>query len=162
MVTIQKLCSNSGEARTNSSVMYSYGPLHMAKQKQDNQLEHTYSSYMRIRDVALKTCQKRWMIGRSGKRGSGISVLAAQHHDDDDDCHRSLWWYWCIFIGVNDSNYHSISILSGIQIIKTDELHKLSFICKLDSKCIYSIEHFKVYCSTKNLTVTYYFCWVIL
>ena len=74
----------AGEARTNSSVMYSYGPPHMAKQKQDNQLEHTYSSYVRIRDVALKTCQKRWMIERSGERGSGISVLTAWH--DDDDC----------------------------------------------------------------------------
>ena len=31
----------AGEARTNSSVMYSYWPPHMAKQKQDNQLEHT-------------------------------------------------------------------------------------------------------------------------
>ena len=29
---------------------------HMAKQKQDDQLEHTYSSYVRIRDVTLKTC----------------------------------------------------------------------------------------------------------
>ena len=28
---------------------------HMAKQKQDDQLEHIYSSYVRIRDVALKT-----------------------------------------------------------------------------------------------------------
>ena len=55
----------AGEARTNSSVMYSYGPPHMAKQKQDDQLEHTYSSCVRIRDVALKTCQKRRMIGRS-------------------------------------------------------------------------------------------------
>ena len=36
-------------------------------------------------DVALKTCQKRWMIGRSGERGSGISVLAARHDEDDDD-----------------------------------------------------------------------------
>ena len=36
-------------------------------------------------DVTLKTCQKRWMIGRSGERGSGISVLAARHDDDDDD-----------------------------------------------------------------------------
>ncbi len=35
--------------------MYSYGPPHMAKQKQDDQLEHTSSSYVRIRDVALKT-----------------------------------------------------------------------------------------------------------
>ena len=32
---------------------------HMAKQKQDDHLEHTYSSYVRIRDVTLKTCQKR-------------------------------------------------------------------------------------------------------
>ena len=76
---------NKKEARTNSSVMYSYGHPHMAKQKQDDQLEHTYSSYVRIRDVNLKTCQKRWMIGRSGERGSGISVLAARHDDDDDD-----------------------------------------------------------------------------
>ena len=75
----------AGEARTNSSVMYSYGPPHMVKQKQDDQLEHTYSSCVRIRDVALKTRQKRLMIGRSGERGSGISVLAARHDDDDDE-----------------------------------------------------------------------------
>ena len=57
----------------------------MAKQKQDDKLEHTYSSYVRIRDVALNTCQKWWKIGRSGERGSRISVLAAWHDDDDDD-----------------------------------------------------------------------------
>ena len=66
-------------------VLYSYGAQHMAEQKQDNQLDHTYSSSVRIRDVALKTCQRRWTIGRSGKRGSGISVLAARHENDDDD-----------------------------------------------------------------------------
>ena len=65
--------------------MYSYGPPHMAGQKQDDQLEHTFSSYVRIRDVALKTCQRRWMIRKSGERGSGISLLAAQYDDDDDD-----------------------------------------------------------------------------
>ena len=43
----------------------------------------TYSSYLRIRDVALKTCLRRWTIGKSGERGSGISVLAARHDDDD-------------------------------------------------------------------------------
>ena len=63
-------------------MMYSYGPPHMAKQKQDDQLEHTYSSYVR-----------RWMIGRSGKRGSGISVLAARHDDDDDDYLTNNWGY---------------------------------------------------------------------
>ena len=29
--------------------------------------------------------QRRWVIGRSGERGSGISVLVARHDDDDDD-----------------------------------------------------------------------------
>ena len=32
---------------------------HMAEQKQDDQLENTHSSYVRILDVALKTCQRR-------------------------------------------------------------------------------------------------------
>ena len=73
----------AGEAGTSSSVMCSYGHPHMADQKQDDQLEDTYSSYVRIRDVPLKTRQKRWTIGKSGEIGSGISVLAA--HDDDDD-----------------------------------------------------------------------------
>ena len=54
--------------------MNSYGPPHMAKQKQDDQLELTYSSYVKTQDVTLKTCRRRWMIGRSGERWSGISV----------------------------------------------------------------------------------------
>ena len=58
-----------------------WNPL-MAGQKQDDQLEHTSSSYVRIRDVVLKTCQRRWTIGRSGERGSKISVPAARHDDD--------------------------------------------------------------------------------
>ena len=63
--------------------MYSYGPPHMAVQKQDDQHEHTFSSYVRIQDVVLKTCLGRSTIGRSGERGSGISVLPARHDDDD-------------------------------------------------------------------------------
>ena len=63
--------------------MYSYGPPHLAVQKQDDQLEHTFSSCVRIRDVVLRTCLGRWTIGRSGERGSGISVLPARHDDDD-------------------------------------------------------------------------------
>ena len=64
--------------------MYSYGLPHMAEQKQVDQREHTYSSYVRIQDVALKTHRRRWTIGRSGERESGISILAARHDDDDD------------------------------------------------------------------------------
>ena len=63
----------------------------MAKQKQDDQLEPAYSSSVRIRDVALRTSQKRWTIEKSGERGSGISVLAARQADDDDDDDDITW-----------------------------------------------------------------------
>ena len=71
---------------------YSYEPPHMAKQKQDDQLELTYSSYVKTQDVTLKTCRRRWMIGRSGERWSGISVLAARYDDDDENnfCHKPV------------------------------------------------------------------------
>ena len=90
----------AGEAGTSSYVMYSYGPPHMAEQKQDDQLEHTYSSYVRIWDVALKTCQRWWTIGRSGVRGSGISVLAARHDDEDDDDYIYIYIYICVCVCV--------------------------------------------------------------
>ena len=54
------------------------------RKKQDHQLEHTYSSYVRILDVA-KGCWRPWTIGRSGETWPGASVLAARHDDDDDD-----------------------------------------------------------------------------
>ena len=56
----------------------------MAAQKQDDQLERTFSSYVRIQVVVLKTYLGRWTIGRSGERGSGISVLPARYDADDD------------------------------------------------------------------------------
>ena len=65
-------------------------------QKQDDQHEHTYSSYVWIRNVALKTCQRRWMIGRSGERRSGISVLVARHDDDDDDSFVLVILQWIL------------------------------------------------------------------
>ena len=67
---------------------------HMAEQNQDDLLEHIYSSYVRIRDVALKTCQRRWTIGRNGERGSGISVLATRHDDDDDVILQIIFPYY--------------------------------------------------------------------
>ena len=57
----------------------------MAAQKQDDQHERTFISYVKIQVVVLKTCLGRWTIGRSGERGSGISVLPAWYDDDDDD-----------------------------------------------------------------------------
>ena len=44
---------------------------------------------MRIRDVALKTCQRRWTIGRSSERGSGISLLVARY-----------WWWWVVIVSL--------------------------------------------------------------
>ena len=68
---------------------------HMAVQKQDDQHEHTFSNYVRIRDVVQKTCLRRWTIGKSSERGSGISVLPALHDDDDDDDGPSSPIDWC-------------------------------------------------------------------
>ena len=65
--------------------MYSCGLLHRDEQRQDVQIEHAYSSPVLILDVARKTCQGQWTIGRGGERGSEISVLIARHDDDDDD-----------------------------------------------------------------------------
>ena len=50
---------------------------------QDDQLEPIYNSCVPIQDVALKTYREQWTIKMDGKRGSGRSVLAAQHDDDD-------------------------------------------------------------------------------
>ena len=58
-----------GEAGTNSQVMFSNGPPHMAVQKQDDQHEHTFSNYVRIRDVVQKTCLRRWTIGKMAREG---------------------------------------------------------------------------------------------
>ena len=55
----------------------------MDEQKQDDQLEPTYSSSVPIRYVALRTCRKQWMIKKGDEKGSGISVLMVQHDDDD-------------------------------------------------------------------------------
>ena len=65
-------------------ILYSCGPLQMDEQWQDDQLEPTYSSSVLIQDVALKTYQEQWMIEKGGEKGSGISVLMAQHDDDDE------------------------------------------------------------------------------
>ena len=90
------------------------GPPHMAEQKQDDQLEHTYRSCVRIRDVAQKTCQRRWTIEKRGERGSGISVLAARHGDVEYTLfpanpsgviNRTLYWSTTLNL-INSNIYH--------------------------------------------------------
>ena len=58
-----------------------------------------FNRYVRIRDVALKTYQRRWTIWRS-ERGLGIAVPAARHDDiyiyiyitTVYGCHYLNWW----------------------------------------------------------------------
>ena len=64
---------------------------------------HTFSSYVRIGDIVLKTCQRRWRVGKSGERVSGISVLVARQDDDRSHSYRwaavvprSNWWSWTL------------------------------------------------------------------
>ena len=49
----------------------------MDEQRQDDQLEPTYSSFVSIRDVALRISRKQWMIGKGDESESGIFVLMA-------------------------------------------------------------------------------------
>ena len=60
--------------RSRDEVMYFYRPLHTDEQRQDDQLEPTYSGCVPIRDIVMKTCRQRWTIGSGDERGSGISV----------------------------------------------------------------------------------------
>ena len=53
-----------------------------------------YNSSILIQDVAWKTYQEQWMIGMSGRRGSGKSVQVAHHDDDDDD----IYIYICVCV----------------------------------------------------------------
>ena len=80
--------------------LYMYGPPHMAVQKQDDQHKCTFSNYVRIRDVVQRTCLRRWTIGKSGERESGISVLPAQHDDDDDDIYIYIYICMCVSVCV--------------------------------------------------------------
>ena len=66
-------------------MMHSYGPLHRDEQRQDVQLEPTYSSSVTILDVSWKTCRGQWTIGRGSQRESEIVMLIGWHDDDDDD-----------------------------------------------------------------------------
>ena len=45
--------------RSKEELISVFLPPHMAEQKQDDQLEYTYNSYVRIRSVAQKTYQRR-------------------------------------------------------------------------------------------------------
>ena len=69
----------------------------MAEQKQDDQIEHTYSSYVRIRDSPedlpeAMNDREKW------RERVRISVLAARHDNNDDDyIYISIYIYIYIY-----------------------------------------------------------------
>ena len=76
----------------------SRGRPHMDEQRQEVRLGTTYNSSVPIQYVALKTYRKRWTTEKSGRRGSGRSVLMVRHDDDDDD---DILWIGLIRLMVN-------------------------------------------------------------
>ena len=56
------------------------------------------------------------MVGRSGERGSGISVLAARHDDDDDDIYIHIY----IYIYIGDYLYKFTDIFGQVYKIVVD------------------------------------------
>ena len=74
-------------------MMYSSGAFPMDEQRQDVQLESTYSSFVPIQYVAQSICRKQWTIGRRGERESTISVLIVRYDDEDLFAHIvcSIW-----------------------------------------------------------------------
>ena len=66
----------------------------MNKQRQYDQIVPIYQSSVLIQDIALKTSKKQWTTETGSERGSGRSVLVAQHDDDDESL-----LIWCYFVG---------------------------------------------------------------
>ena len=86
---------------------------HMAVQKQDDQHEHIFSNYVRIQDVVQKTCLRRWTRGKSGERGSGISVLPAWHDDDDILNHMYVNIYIKSFVNIYVNIFYRETLLDN-------------------------------------------------
>ena len=70
--------------------MYSYGSPHTAAQKQDDQHERTFSSYVRIQVVVLKTYLGA-MNDREEWRERVRDIRAAS---------TIWWWWWSIYVCV--------------------------------------------------------------
>ena len=147
--------------------MYSYGPPHMAELKQDDQLEHTYSSYVRIQDVAQKICSSRWTIGKSGERGSGISVLPARHDDDDDDDDIDIYVYkknvlWIIYNGWYVIKTNQSCCISGFSVLKFLVLFFMCFCCTFCRELFVANFLLRTFCCAINKYLFFLYIVVIL
>ena len=128
----------------------------MAKQKQDDQPELTYSSYVRTQDVTQKTCRRRWTIGKSGERWSRISVLAARLDDDDIYQRSSRDWYlsWRLPHGC-ETLLRNISSLQKQIIYLSSEIPFCACLfvclCVCVSLCVWLSEGLKTYIKADDM-----------
>ena len=110
--------------------MFSYEPLHMTEQKQVDILEPTYSSCVRIRDIALRTCQKRWTEGWQ-ERVRDIHARGT-----------TRWWYILLY-SIYLEGYCNAKWLSGrtINFIVRDFLKEWTrcFMFKFFGRCKHGI-----------------------
>ena len=80
--------------------MFSYGPPHMAEQKQSDQLKPTYSSSVRIQEVALSEVmndRERWWERVRDIHAGGTTR-----------------WWWCLWLWVSCFTHSSDNIWSYI------------------------------------------------
>ena len=74
--------------------MYSYGTPHMAKQKQDNQLEFTYSSYVRTQEEDLPEA-----MNNREDLPEAMNNREKWRERVRDICAGGMtwwwWWWWC-------------------------------------------------------------------
>ena len=124
---------------------------------------------MRIRDVALKTYQRRWTIGRNGERGSGISVLAARQDDDDNDSVLKSWpcvipYLWRRgWVKIYQSKKHFILSFSIIIYLFTFQFYIFSFFIytKIVKKFLNLIQILDYICMVLTSTEMHTEIWII-
>ena len=81
------------------------------RKKQDDQLERTFSSYVRIQVVVLKTYLGRWTIGRKW-RERVMDIRAAS---------TIWWWWWWTIVGYLMPNpLHNIYIINILDLVWLD------------------------------------------
>ena len=86
----------------------------MAGQKQDDQLEHTSSSYVRIRDVALEDLPEA-MNDREKWRERVRDIRACGTNDDDDDEINDWYLIKLLVIHINTWNTLCSKWMSNVE-----------------------------------------------
>ena len=133
--------------------------LHMDEQKQDDQLETTYSSSVPIRDVVLKTYRKQWTIEKGNEKRSGISVLMARHDDDYYYFHSVVCWNVKIYKLTNSFCYQNLVWSFGLNWIIYSYYKVLEdFMCVDHSLVWYNFSFLHSSLWIISPLIRYYFC----